>query len=92
MKGMMRQAEWGNSDENETKIIMNMIKAHYQDTSRSGVTFSAIIFFFGHMLPTILQMLVQNRHPTEGDWRMNGKAYFIYACLLVSTITQAVTL
>ena len=35
LKGMMSQADWAKADEEEMGMIMNMIKAHYQDTSKT---------------------------------------------------------
>ena len=47
-----------------------------------------LIFFLGHVLPIVLQMLVQNVPPDDPGFRTGPRAIFIYVMLVLSTMAN----
>lgn len=48
----------------------------------------ALLFYFGHMTPQLIQMFIFNKIADE-FFRTGAKAAAIYICLAISTLTQA---
>jgi hypothetical protein len=49
------------------------------------------VFFYGHVFPTIAQLLIQNVPPDDPEFRDGNIAWAIYGCIIISTFSQTYT-
>ena len=64
------------------------MQASLFDETKIGVQFNANVFYYLHVTPQPVQMMIQNVSPEEENFRTGPIALTMYACLGVSAIAQ----
>ena len=57
--GLVNMCIWARAEESEMKTIANLTNAFFFEAKRQ-LRYSVIFFFCGHVVPTILQILIEN--------------------------------